>query len=231
MTAIQICALLSLILGATLLYWVGYRGGLIDGWAERHRSPAVDGPTGNQTSEESGIKIQQQTTETSTALLCNVGVVNARETKSLCCVAVGITAPLSSTPEALIPHEKLREAAYPKATLIAQNRPPAQPVVGYKPLPPDQDASKQAAVNGAKIDERSEFEKEFPVPEGVQYCRRRGTYIRSPDASASDTFARELYAYRAGFTGWMRRSWKRDVLDAKKPAQVCLAMKKSQEEA
>jgi len=31
MTAIQICALIGLIIGATLLYWTGYRGGLIDG--------------------------------------------------------------------------------------------------------------------------------------------------------------------------------------------------------
>ncbi|CRL47787.1 hypothetical protein [Pseudomonas sp. URMO17WK12:I11] len=30
MTAIQICALIGLIIGAALLYWTGYRGGLID---------------------------------------------------------------------------------------------------------------------------------------------------------------------------------------------------------
>ncbi|MGX0889244.1 hypothetical protein AB7M22_001252 [Pseudomonas sp. ADAK2 TE3594] len=31
MTAIQICALIGLIIAAALLYWAGYRGGLIDG--------------------------------------------------------------------------------------------------------------------------------------------------------------------------------------------------------
>ena len=31
MTAIQICALIGLIAGAALIYWTGYRGGLIDG--------------------------------------------------------------------------------------------------------------------------------------------------------------------------------------------------------
>lgn len=31
MTAIQICALIGLIIGAVLIYWTGYRGGLIDG--------------------------------------------------------------------------------------------------------------------------------------------------------------------------------------------------------
>ncbi|WP_205885983.1 hypothetical protein [Pseudomonas laurylsulfativorans] len=133
MTAIQICALLSLIFGATLLYWVGYRGCLLDGCAELHRPPAADGPTGNQTSEESGIEIQRQTIEASTALLCNVGVVDAQETKSLCCVAAGISKPVNATAEALIPHEKLREAAHFDATLIAQYRPLAQPAVGYTP--------------------------------------------------------------------------------------------------
>jgi hypothetical protein len=31
MTAIQICALIGIIIAAALLYWTGYRGGLIDG--------------------------------------------------------------------------------------------------------------------------------------------------------------------------------------------------------
>ena len=34
MTAIQICALISIIFAAAILYWVGYRGGLIDGRIE-----------------------------------------------------------------------------------------------------------------------------------------------------------------------------------------------------
>ncbi len=34
MTAIQICALIVLIIGAVFLYWTGYRGGLIDGRIE-----------------------------------------------------------------------------------------------------------------------------------------------------------------------------------------------------
>lgn len=131
MTAIQICALLSLILGATLLYWVGYRGGLIDGRAEGYRLPTADRPTGDRTSVESGVKIEPHTTEASTALLRNGGMVDAQETKSLCCAAAGITKPFSATAEALIPHEKLREAGHRDATLIAQNRPPAQPAVGY----------------------------------------------------------------------------------------------------
>ena len=76
------------------------------------------------------MKMDQHTTQTSTALLCNASGVDTLETNSLCCAAAGITTHLSET-EALIPHEKLREAATPDATLIAQNRPPAQPVVGH----------------------------------------------------------------------------------------------------
>lgn len=34
MSAIQICALIALIIGAALIYWTGYRGGLIDGRVE-----------------------------------------------------------------------------------------------------------------------------------------------------------------------------------------------------
>lgn len=78
------------------------------------------------------MKMDLHTTQTSTALLRNANRVDAPETNSLCCAAAGIIAPLSATAEALIPHEKLREAATPDATLIAENRPPAQLVEGYK---------------------------------------------------------------------------------------------------
>lgn len=76
------------------------------------------------------MTMDQHTTQTSTALLCSAMCVDAPETNSLCCAAAGIIAPLSATAGAHIPHEKLREADTPDATLIAQNRPPAQPVVG-----------------------------------------------------------------------------------------------------
>lgn len=97
-----------------------------------HASPAPDEPTRNRTSEESGMEKDQQNTQSTTALLRKEANVDTLETNSLCCAAVGIVAPSSSTPEALIPHEKLREAATLSATLTAQNRPPAQLVQGYK---------------------------------------------------------------------------------------------------
>lgn len=76
--------------------------------------------------------IDLHTTQTSTALLRNANGIGAQKTKSLCWAAAGIIDPLSITAEALIPHEKLREAATLDTALIAQNRPPAQPVVGYQ---------------------------------------------------------------------------------------------------
>lgn len=78
------------------------------------------------------MKTEQNTTQTSTALLRNANGVDMTETNNLCCTAAGIIASSSATAEELIPHEKLRGAATPDATLIARDRPPAQPVVGYK---------------------------------------------------------------------------------------------------
>jgi hypothetical protein len=94
-------------------------------------TPAADEPTRNRTSEESGMQKYQHDTQSTTALLRKETSVDTLETNSLCCAAAGIIAPSGSTTEALTPHEKLREAATPNATLIAQNRPTAQPVLGY----------------------------------------------------------------------------------------------------
>lgn len=76
------------------------------------------------------MKMEQNTSQTSTALLRNANGVDTPKTESLCCAAAGIIASSSATAEALIPHEKLRGAALADATLNAQERPPAQPVVG-----------------------------------------------------------------------------------------------------
>lgn len=97
-------------------------------------SQQIGGPARYQKPEESGMPHAQPTAQAMTALLRNAASVDAQKTKSFCCVAAGITALCCSTTEALIPHEKLREAANPDATLIAQERPPAQPAVGYTQL-------------------------------------------------------------------------------------------------
>lgn len=173
-----------------------------------YASPAADQPTRNRTSEKSGMQMDQHNTLSTTALLCEVVSVDTLEKNSLCCAAAGIIAPLSSTTEALPPHEKLREAATPNATLIAQNRPPAQPAEGYTHPECMLERPPRMTVDVVQIDERAEFEKEFPIPEGLQYCAQRGTYITALGAKTSDSFAREHYAYRAGFAAWKRRAWK-----------------------
>ena len=99
-----------------------------------HLLPALDVPTRYRTSEESGLQMDLHTTPSSSALLCSAIRVDAPETNSLSCAAAGIIAPLSATTEALIPHEKLREAATPDSALLAQARPPAQPVLADKPM-------------------------------------------------------------------------------------------------
>ncbi|MGP6462827.1 hypothetical protein [Pseudomonas parakoreensis] len=177
-----------------------------------HAPLAADEPTRTRTSEESGMQKDQHNTQSTTALLRKETSVDTLETNSLCCAAAGIITPSSSTTEALIPHQKLREAATPNATLIAQNRPPAQLAVGYTHPDSNSESPSQAAVDEIQIDERVEFEKEFPVPEGLQYCAQRGTYITAPSAKTSESFAREHYAYRAGFAAWKRRAWKQAAL-------------------
>lgn len=78
------------------------------------------------------MKNQQDDFASLSALLRAADSVDTLGTNSLCCAAAGIIAPSSATAEALIPHEKLRGAALADATLNAQERPLAQPAVGYK---------------------------------------------------------------------------------------------------
>ena len=65
------------------------------------------------------------------ALLRNANGIDTLVKNSLCCAAAGITKAFRATAGVLIPHIKLREAAHLDAPLNAQNRPPAQPVLGY----------------------------------------------------------------------------------------------------
>ena len=79
------------------------------------------------------MKNHQDNANALPAVLRAADGVNTLETNSLCCAAAGNIAPTSATAEALIPHEKLRGAALADATLNAQERPHAQPAVGYTP--------------------------------------------------------------------------------------------------
>lgn len=79
------------------------------------------------------MKNIQNNTSALSALLRTTNGGETLETNSLCCAAASTIAPPSATAEALIPHEKLRGAALADATLNAQERPLAQPAVGYTP--------------------------------------------------------------------------------------------------
>ncbi len=74
----------------------------------------------------------QSSIQAQTALLRHASGINALVKNSLCCAAAGITAQAPSTTEERIPHEKLRGAATPEATLNAQSGPLAQLAQGCK---------------------------------------------------------------------------------------------------
>ena len=84
------------------------------------------------------MKNQQENTSSEAALLRSTSGVDTSETNSLCCAAAGIIAPSSAPNDALIPLKRLRGPAVPDAVLNAQERPPAQPVMGYTPRSPAQ---------------------------------------------------------------------------------------------
>ncbi|MGB5957680.1 hypothetical protein [Pseudomonas sp.] len=96
-----------------------------------HSCPAALASPQISTSEGSEHVLVQGLTDAALASLRDTCSINAQKTKSLCCEAAGIIHPLSSPAEALIPHDKLREAAPVDGTLIAKNRPHAQPAEGY----------------------------------------------------------------------------------------------------
>ncbi|WP_177431525.1 hypothetical protein [Pseudomonas huaxiensis] len=89
------------------------------------------GPTPTLTSEESGHAEVQVNDTAAPALLREAACVDTQKTKSLCCAAAGIISSLGAPAESQVPHDRLRQAAPPDTTLIASDRPHAQPVKGY----------------------------------------------------------------------------------------------------
>ncbi|WP_240996696.1 hypothetical protein [Pseudomonas viridiflava] len=88
------------------------------------------GPTHYRISEQCGEQSRLRA-RMSTALLFDDTRVDTHEIKSLCCAAAGINAFPQAATEASTPHQKLRRAAPPNATLNAQKRSPAQLAEGY----------------------------------------------------------------------------------------------------
>lgn len=99
--------------------------------SDASRTTIMGIPPQRSTPEGSWHARAQESIEATPASLREVRVVDAQKTESLCCEAAGIIPPFNSPTEGLIPHDKLREAAPADATLIAKNRPHAQPAEGY----------------------------------------------------------------------------------------------------
>ncbi|MFK3680659.1 hypothetical protein [Pseudomonas sp. NPDC088890] len=100
-----------------------------------HNSFSVQASPQISTPKGSGYAVARAIRDAIPASLRDARSIDAQKTKSLCCKAAGIIQPLISPAEALIPHDKLREAALADATLIARDRPHAQPAEGYTHTP------------------------------------------------------------------------------------------------
>jgi hypothetical protein len=123
------------------------------------------------------MKNHQDNANALPALLRAAGGVDTLETNSLCCAAAGIIASSSATAEALIPHEKLREAALADATLNAQARPLAQPVVGYTH---DSGHTESLREEG----EGRRYSLVFPTDtQLIEWLDRRGSFWRDLETS------------------------------------------------
>lgn len=100
-----------------------------------HARDTVPGPTPTLTSEESGHAEVQVNASAAPALLREAAFVDTQKTKSLCCAAAGIISSIRAPAEPQVPHDRLRQAAPADTTLIASDRPHAQPAKGYTHYP------------------------------------------------------------------------------------------------
>lgn len=122
------------------------------------------------------MKNHQNNANALPALLRTASSVNTLETNSLCCAAAGNIAPSSATAEALIPHEKLRGAVLADATLNAQERPLAQPVVGYMHLLGD--------VNAAPNPAEQRQARDVALAH-CPFCGKQDAFVEQLDSDAS----------------------------------------------
>lgn len=141
-------------------------------------------------------------TQTSNALLCSGACVDAQKTNSLCCAAAGIIACACANAGALIPHEKLRWANTPNATLIAQDRSPAQPVVGYTPFDSAADSLPQT-YQVDKIPEDKMAELVGTTRRALQGKRARGVIPKG----VWNTIDSRIYYSLRRYEAWLESQW------------------------
>lgn len=145
------------------------------------RIPIMGIPPQALTPEGSGHATAQDSSEATPASLREVRVVDAQKTKSLCCEAAGIISPISSPAEALIPHDKLREAPPADATLIAKNRPHAQPAVGY--THPSAANCIEAALDATLAEQNGTYATSGQMAQAIEAALQQAEFLPSADQS------------------------------------------------
>ncbi|MGN8248090.1 hypothetical protein [Pseudomonas sp. SMV7] len=132
-------------------------------------------------SEGSGHDVAQAIRDAIPASLREVSSIDAQKTKSLCCEAAGIIPPLSSPAEALIPHHKLREAAPVDATLIAKNRPHAQPAKGY--THPSAASCIVAAMDATFAEQAGTYASSEQMAQAIETALQQAGFLSRTDES------------------------------------------------
>ncbi|OUM34774.1 hypothetical protein B8W72_09940 [Pseudomonas putida] len=138
-------------------------------------------PPQGSTSEGSGYAITQDVAEITHASLREVRVVDAQKTKSLCREAAGIIPPISSPAEALILQDKLREAPPADATLIAKNRPHAQPAVGY--THPSAASCIEAALDATLAEQNGTYATCGQMAQAIEAALQQAGFLSPDDQS------------------------------------------------
>ncbi|MFG0862586.1 hypothetical protein [Pseudomonas sp. CJQ_13] len=145
------------------------------------RPPIMGIPPQVLTPEGSGHATAQDSSEATPASLREFRVVDAQKTKSLCCEAAGIIPPISSPVEALIPHDKLREAPTADATLIAKNRPHAQPAVGY--THPSAASCIEAAMGATLAEQNGTYATSGQMAQAIEAALQQAGLLSPADQS------------------------------------------------
>lgn len=145
------------------------------------RTPIMGIPPQTLTPEGSGHATAQDSAEATPASLREVRVVDTQKTKSLCCEAAGIIPPISSPAEALVPHDKLREAAPADATLIAKNRPHAQLAVGY--THPSAASCIEAALEAALAEQNGTYATCGQMAQAIEAALQQAEFLPPTDQS------------------------------------------------
>jgi len=130
-------------------------------------------------SEGSGHELVRGLTDATLASLREIPSIDAQKTKSLCCEAAGIIHPLSDPAEALIPHDKLREAAPADATLIAKDRPHAQPAEGY--THPSAVSCIVAAMNATLAEQAGTYATSEQMAQAIEAALQQAGFLSPTD--------------------------------------------------